>query len=114
MAILKTEPRHYIRSPSWPQKDSAIVVIQNSANVGFPHLMLGYKQTFTAIALQCTDIHNSDQHVWFIYYSLGAIPQGIVGKNLNILHSGVTLIICYFSKKYSDSAFHIFKPFKCL
>ena len=37
---------------TYPLLGEAEDVVQNLANVGLPHLILGYKQTFTIIASQ--------------------------------------------------------------
>ena len=57
----KQKPTRLIEQDIFP-----IGVIQNLANVGFPQLIWGYKQTFTIIASRCI----TDQHIWYIYEDL--------------------------------------------
>ena len=44
-----------------------MVVIRNLANVGFPQLIWGYKQTFIVIASSCTIVHNRVTNVFDIF-----------------------------------------------
>ena len=73
-----------------------IDVIRNSANVGFPQLILWYKQTLTVIAAQCPAFHKRVTKVYDYLPFITAITQSLNCKNLfvpqNNLNSGVTLL----------------------
>ena len=72
-----------------------MVVIRNSANVGFPQLIQGYKQSFTFIATRVQSFTIVSNVIYLPLIS--AIPRTFNCKSLfvlktqNILNSGVTL-----------------------